>query len=69
MNNALTTDQSRQGVMSNQQKQNIPKPSLRSAINAKCHECIYLSINRHWELEIAGKELHFNFMPALQRKT
>jgi hypothetical protein len=41
MNNALTTDQSRLGVTSSQQKQNITKPSLRSAINAKCRECLY----------------------------
>jgi hypothetical protein len=41
MNNAPTTDQSRQGVTSNQHKHNITKPSLRSAINAMCHHCLY----------------------------
>ena len=54
MNNALTTDQSRQSVTSNQQKKNITKPSLRSAINAKCRECIYcpLTGTGSWRLQV-----------------
>ena len=56
MNNALTTDQSRPGVTSNQQNQNITKPSLRSAINTKCRECIYcpLTGNGTWRQQTAA---------------
>jgi len=54
MSNAPTTDQSRQGASSNQQKQSITKPSLRSAINAKCRECIYcpLTGTGSWRLQV-----------------
>jgi hypothetical protein len=54
MKNALTTDQSRQGVTRNPEKQNITKPSLRSAINAKCRECIYcpLTGTGSWRLQV-----------------
>lgn len=41
MNNAPTTDQSRQGASNNIHIDVTTKPSLRSAINAKCRECIY----------------------------
>jgi hypothetical protein len=54
MTNAPTTDQSRQGVTSNEEKQNITKPSLRSAINAKSREYIYCSLTGtgSWRLQV-----------------
>jgi hypothetical protein len=56
MKKALTTDQSRQDVTGNQQKQNITKPSLRSAINKKFRECICdpISGDGTWRQQVAA---------------
>jgi hypothetical protein len=54
MRNAQTTYQSKLRTSSNQQAQSITKPSLRSAINAKCRECIYCPFTGtgSWRLQV-----------------
>lgn len=53
MNNAATINSDDRGIAT-QQRNATTKPSLRSAINAKCRECIYcpLTGTGSWRLQV-----------------